>query len=150
MHKRTHKLRALRADARQILASSRSIAEASRRLGVNRSTVHRWIEAGKLPRPAGSAKTPTRAGSVPASDGASFAAWARDTFELTRAEHELVGLAQQALDLAHDPTATAATRLQAMAQFRACLRDLRLPTEDEAHDGNLQTPNVTRFPRRIG
>jgi hypothetical protein len=48
--KGSHKLRAL-GNVEAVIADSPSLSEAARRLGVNRSTVHRWIAAGKVPRP---------------------------------------------------------------------------------------------------
>jgi hypothetical protein len=48
--KRTHKRRAL-VDVAGIVASSDSVASAALRLGVHRSTIFRWIEAGHVPAP---------------------------------------------------------------------------------------------------
>ena len=49
--KATHKLKAMPRNVSRRVADAPSIAEASRRLGVNRTTIHRWIVAGKVPRP---------------------------------------------------------------------------------------------------
>jgi hypothetical protein len=74
---------------------------------------------------------------------ATFLEWARATYELSRGEDELAQLGQTALDLVRDPQASPAVRLQAMAQFRACLRDLRLPVE-------MQDGKTESWPRRVG
>jgi len=50
--------------------------------------------------------------SAAAAEGSSFAEWTRRVYVLTRAEDELVGMAQAALDLARDPATPAALRLQ--------------------------------------
>ena len=138
--KGTHKLKAL-GNISDVMAASRTVSEAARRLNVSRETVSRWIAAGKVPAPG--ARRPAR--QRPREGPTSFAAWARETFDLTPAEDELVQLGQQALDLARDAGQTPGVRLQAMAQFRATLKDLHLPTE--ATDGDLQATNLRPFPR---
>ncbi len=49
--KATHKFKVMPRNVNRIVADAPSIAEACRRLGVNRSTLHRWITAGKVQRP---------------------------------------------------------------------------------------------------
>ena len=56
--KATHKLRAL-GNVGGTIAAAPSIAEAAKALGVDRSSVHRWVTAGKVPRPGGSRKPAT-------------------------------------------------------------------------------------------
>ncbi len=70
--------------------------------------------------------------------------WASATYNLTRAEREIAKLAQRALDIAADPTATPTTQLQAGAQFERLVRSLRLPAEEDHHGHAEAAP---RFPR---
>jgi hypothetical protein len=50
--KQTHKLKAL-GDVSAVLATAPSLTAAARSLGVNRSSLHRWITAGKVRQPGG-------------------------------------------------------------------------------------------------
>lgn len=50
MQKQTHKRKAL-GDVAHVLENASSISAAARQLGVDRSTVHRWIQAGHVTRP---------------------------------------------------------------------------------------------------
>jgi hypothetical protein len=56
MTKPTHKLRAL-GNVADVIAASPSVSAAARTLGVNRSTIHRWITAGKVPTPGAGGQT---------------------------------------------------------------------------------------------
>jgi len=129
--KRTHKLRAL-GNVTDVIAKCASVTEAARRLGVSRRAIYDWISAGKVPKP-GARLTPASRPGAPADVASdpttqqSFAEWARATFDLSKAEDELVTLAQLALDIAKNPQITDSIRLQAIGQYRACRRDLRLP-----------------------
>ena len=60
----------------------------------------------------------------------------RAIFDFSTAEIEVLRLAQGALDVAHDPAASASVRLRAMAEFRAAVRQLQLP--DEHHHAHTQ------------
>jgi len=93
---------------------------------VNVSTLSRAIKEERLPAPV---RQPREAAAY-TTEHESFLGWARATYDLSRAEDELAQLAQSALDLARNTETSAAVRLQAMAQYRAALRDLRLPTEE--------------------
>ncbi len=79
----------------------------------------------------------------PAAGSETFAAWARRVFTLSRTEEELVGLAQAALDLAHDDGEPGSVRLAAAGRFQAVLKDLKLPTEDNAWQ-HLKNPHPVR------
>ena len=129
MAKQSWKLRSLGADAGEVVRSSPSQRAAAKRLNIHVSTVSRRIASGDWPAPGQAAPHPAPTAESPVADAKSFAAWAREMFVLSRAEREVVDLGQQALDVARDPSVSLSVRLQAMTQFRACLRDLRLPTE---------------------
>ena len=48
--KQTHKRKAL-GNIAAVVASSATLTEASAKLGVHRSSLHRWIASGQVPRP---------------------------------------------------------------------------------------------------
>jgi transposase-like protein len=129
------------------LQAAGSISEAARRIGVDRSTMHRWIQQGKVPRPArrrSAMKTPKA--EAPADWGAAV----RGRYALSESEHELVNLGAVALGMANDVALKPEIRLAAAARFAALIRQLDLEPEDEA-DGTVETiTNHARWPRRVG
>jgi transposase-like protein len=145
MSKGSWKLRGLAAEAAEAVRTSSSLRMAARKIGVSPSTLTRAVKAGRLPAPGRPRRDPAVTPPVPPAAGSAFAEWAHATYTFTHAEGELVDLAQTALDLARDTALPAAVRLTAMAQYRACLRDLKLPDEDD--DAKAQT---APRPRRWG
>jgi transposase-like protein len=135
-----------------------SVNEIARRLGVSRQTIFRWRKAGKLPtgptpRPAPS--EPDEASStVPAGahEAGAYVTWAQSHYVLSRAELELVRLADAALVLAHTPTEKAGTRLAAMREFRALAAVLNLPAlppqQETDDDGDHSAATLYTFPRK--
>lgn len=129
--KRTHKLKAI-GDARDIVGFARSRTEAAAQLGVNRSTLHRWIKAGKVPEP-GSARPPRPAGEktekptgvVPAQSPDDWAKAMQKDRELTATERQLLDLARAALTMAYGSD-DEKTRLSAMARFQGLEKRLNL------------------------
>lgn len=124
--KRSHKLRSL-GDIDAVLASTSSMLEAARALGVNRSTLHRWIVAGKVKRPRWWRTNGPQCPPVTDPD-----AWveAVSTRELSATDRQLVELARLALEMARSRTHGTRVRLAAMGRFQAIVRQLRL--EDDA------------------
>lgn len=158
--KRTHKLRAL-GDVAAIVAAAPSVSAAAATLGVDRSSVHRWVTSGKVPHPAGrprrapGAVRASTAGQRGSSKGvarrqSSPDGWARDVrqaYDLSTTESCLVDLAAAALTLAHDSTVPAAVRLNASARFAALVKQLDL---EDVHSGQAETqPDARAYPRRV-
>lgn len=121
MAKRTHK-RGSMGDVAAVVAASENLADAARRLGVNRSTVLRWVAKGHAPQP-GSAR-PAIGTERALSDPQGWAATVRETFADDPTQLELLTLAEQALKMAKDVTAAPATQLQAMGRFQALVKQL--------------------------
>jgi hypothetical protein len=171
--KQTHKFQSL-GDAAAVVRAARSITAAARQLGVGRCTIHRWIEAGKVPRPGGrhgiaSPKRhvgPARPAAVadlavgeavpettgePASgdEASSWARSVRDQYDLTATEQMLVDLAERALTLARDSASRSEVQLAAMARFQQLVRQLNL--ERELADGDIEKAKarVVGWPRRV-
>ena len=115
--KRTHKLKAL-GDVAEIVGFARTRVEAAEQLGVNRSTLHRWIAAGKVPEP-GSARPKGEGAAV--QPGQSPEEWlkaAQSRREFSATELQLLDLARAALVLAYQ-SEDEKTRLSAMNRFMA-------------------------------
>jgi hypothetical protein len=144
--KRTWVLRSLVGEVGEVMATAPSLAAAAARLGVDRSSVCRWVKAGRIPPPAGRQRRRPPADSVTAATGltdtpvppAGWAAAVRAAYELNASEAELVRLAETALALAHDAAQPAAVRIQAMRAFSALLRQLDL----EVDDGEVTTAHA--------
>lgn len=152
MHKRTHRLKSMNpAEIARVVASTPSKSEAARRLQVDRSTLHRWLAAGKVSTRA-NLQNPPAAGAgrddAAPQDAATWAEWVRQAYELNRTELELLTLAESALALSADATARPADRLAAMSRFQALVRQLSL--EEDTHGTTQTNPNVRPFPSRVG
>jgi transposase-like protein len=142
--KASHKLRSL-GDVSQVIASASSVEAAAKRLGVNRSTVHRWCTAGKAPWPAGR-QVPVVPAVTVSPDG--WAQWVRETYELSPTEDQLVTLAGDALALARDVAVSVAMRVAAMGRFQALVKQLDL---EAAVDGEAEKSTTAgSWPRRVG
>jgi hypothetical protein len=148
--KKTHKLKAF-GDVSAVFARAKSLSAVARTLGVNRSTVHRWITTGKVVRPAQRRSLDINASDAKPTEQQTPAAWARKVrrrYELTPTEQVLVGLAEQALEVAHDATQRPETRLTAMGRYQQLVKQIDLEVES---DGKVETPGDARpWPRQVG
>lgn len=152
--KRTHKFKAIDvSQAARVIANAKTLTAAARQLGVNRSTLQRWIAAGKMAGPvAGGRRAKARhAGRFGSQQ---WARAIRQAYELTPADKELLDMAVEARAIARDVGLTAQVRLAAMGRFAALVRQLNL---QEASDGDgevetTETPSasVYRWPRKVG
>jgi hypothetical protein len=149
--KRTHKFRAIGGDVAGIVAASPTLTAAARRLGVNRSTIHRWIVDGKAPRPGRRRSLQKNGSDAQVLELQTPAAWAeavRAAYVLSVTEQTLLRLAERALEMAHDDTQKTETRLAAMARFQTLVRQLDLEVES---DGKAEAPaDVRSWPKQIG
>jgi hypothetical protein len=108
----------------------KTIAE---RIGVDQSTITRWIKAGKVPM-VGTSRVVVKP--VPA---ASWADSIRQTYALDATDEELVRLGVAALDLARNPKEKPYLQLNAMGRFQAIVKQLRLVARPPLEDA-LQVP----------
>ena len=120
--KRTHKLPAL-GDVQTVVDAAPDLHRAAQRLGINRSTLTRWIQQGKVKRPGslpsvGTVTVPERA------EGWKAGVLAEHI--LTDTERTLVDVADAALRLARDQETPAFTKLSAMGRFAAIVKQLNL------------------------
>ena len=148
--KKTHKLRAL-GDVPAVLAAAGTVAEAARRLGVDQSSLRRWIRAGKLVDPRGprATATPRAPRPVTAADDlltpAEWEAAVLAEFDFSKTERQLLRLARRALERGLDDTLRPEQQCAFMGRFAALRRDLKIP---ENADGDAQeTDRSARWPR---
>lgn len=145
--KQSHKLRAM-GDVQSVVNASPDLTVAASRLGINRSTLTRWMQQGKVTRP-GSLPAAGPSADVPAtSEGWKAGVLAQHV--LSDTERTLVDVAERALTLACDDTAAAFTRLSAMGRFAALVRQLNL---DAKRVGAVKGPDVparATAVRRVG
>lgn len=135
--KRTRKWSYVAQEATRLAGLGLSPREIGQRLGVNKTTVNRWISAGKLTlvrpekdvRPTSAQATAAiRARQTPPQ----WAASVRGEFDLNVTDDQLVTLAETALTMSTDPTAPAHVRMNAAGRFQAIVRQLALDTRGAA------------------
>lgn len=141
--KRTHKLRGL-GNVQATIDSSRTLDEAAGRLGVNRSTLTRWLQKGKVKHPASFAQVELREGKTPpppptATDWHAWAPAVRDAYTLSPTDLQIVALADKALELAYADD-KAVVQLMAMARFAALVKQLNLQQAAPAQANQPQAP----------
>ena len=141
--KKTHKLGAL-GDVAAVVARAGSTTNAARQLGVNPSTVHRWIKSGKVPVPAWLAGRADPVVGAPSDQApGEWAAWVRATFPLDQTGETLLELAASALQMARNEAPP--LRLAAMARYQQLVKQLNL--QDPAIQAGRSAPPAPRPPR---
>jgi transposase-like protein len=108
-------------EAKRLAEMGLSPLEIARRLGVAKSTVTRWMAAGKLARGKGGRKT-----SAPPLAPAQWAKTVREAYALDATDEQLVTCAQQALEVSYNMAETPTTRMNAMGRFQAIVKQLAL------------------------
>lgn len=145
--KRSHKLKAM-GDVQSVIDRSPDLSAAARELGVDRSTITRWLQRGKITArpevPLVEGKTPPAAPTV-----TTWSEWApavKDAYDLSPTDLQLVTVAAMALEIAYDPTEEKAiVRLAAMARFAALVKQLNL----QQSAGAGAKPGATAPPRSV-
>ncbi len=114
---KTRKFTHLGSEAKRLAAAGVSRMEIARQLGVNYSTVHRWMASGRLGdrRGSGPVMVPdVRTAPATATD---WASQIRAGFVIDCTDEEIIRLGELALSVAHNPTEPTTTRLSASARF---------------------------------
>lgn len=146
MSKRTHKLQGM-GDVAAAIDAAPSLSAAAKVLGVDRSTLHRWMKAGKvIPRTREHAVV---AGDLPVNN-ASWAEAVRKTYHLTETDRQLLALAEESLQTARTEE-RATTRLLAMGRFQALVKQLSLSDAkliESPKDAGLPAARVLGIVRR--
>lgn len=123
MKRRTRRWSQVAQEARRLASIGLTPKEIADRLEVNKTTVNRWIKAGKLKiaarvidiMPARAEKTPSE-----------WAKAIRGEYDLDETDDQLVKMAETAAAIAEDATAKRSERLNAMRTFRGIVAQLRL------------------------
>jgi hypothetical protein len=139
---RTRKWALVAQEAVRLAALDLSPFDIAKRLGVNKSTVTRWMASGKLTRTQGRSRT--EAASVGLNPGQTPSEWAnavRAEYQLDATDDQLVGLAELALELSLNKTVAPHVRMTAAGRFQALVRQLALVTR-----GNEQQPGEPVVP----
>jgi transposase len=143
MSLRTRRWEHVAQEARRLAGLGQSAKQIGLLLDVDRSTVQRWMRAGKIantltdprgrPRRAGQVARVTVASAVPVvaalQTPAEWAATIRREYRLDATDDQLVTLAQRALETAQNPDEVSALAYTAMARFQALVKQLALPTK---------------------
>jgi hypothetical protein len=158
--KPTHKLRAMSLEhISAVVSAAPSLVAAAKQLGVDRTTLHRWIAAGKVKRRQDGGKRPRDRATAnrPARRGGSLppaAAWARrirGMYDLSVTELALVALGERMLAKAHDDSLRTETQIAASARWQSIVKQLNLEEEAES-DGQVEDTvgsNIRPWPRRV-
>lgn len=145
--KRTRKWAYVAQEAARLATLGLAPKEIAKRLGVNRSSVTRWMAAGKL---GGKAPTKPVKPATKRKTPASWAAAVRKDYSLDETDDQLVTLAEQALAMSLDPNTPANVRMTAAGRFQAIVRQLALVArgaESAAPQGEAQPAPVVETPR---
>ena len=146
--RRTRKWSYVAQEATRLADLGLSPGEIATRLEVQRSTVQRWMAAGKL--------TDTRRGARPVAPSVpTAAAWAsavRSAYALDATDEELVKMGEVALLKVHDPHESPQVQLSAMSRFIAVVKQLALVARAaEATPEPVEVPKAkARVLKRVG
>jgi hypothetical protein len=151
--KRTRKWAFVKQEAVRLADLGLDPKEIAARLGpgVNRSTVQRWMAAGKIRDTRRGAK----GGKLPAfSKDVKPGEWAktvRKDYALDATDEQLVELAEMMLTVKNDPLQPMTTRIAAAREFRAIAKQLNLVTrtaDSKATPSPAAQPDVPKRPMR--
>lgn len=136
-------------EAKRLAGLGMSRAEIAKKIGVDKSTVTRWMQAGKLPttsdRPATASAGPVRPNQSPSEWAASI----RAAYALDPTDDQLVTLGEQALRDAVNPNATSTARSNSARTFQGIARQLALAARTEPQQAaQPEAPAQEPAPRR--
>lgn len=150
--KRTRKWSFVAQEATRLADLGLSALEIGRRLGVNKSTVTRWMAQGKIARTrstkrAGSSPTPPE-GTRPTKSPEDWAKSVREDYALDATDEQLVTLGEEALRLSLNLTVAPHVRMTAAGRFQAIVRQLALVTRGDRQPAQPETPAVPSAPEK--
>lgn len=141
-------------EARRLAARGLSPTAIGEALGVDRSTIQRWMAAGKIDDTRTS-RTVDPASPLAAAAALPALAWAaaiRAAYTLDSTDEKLVALADLALAVAENPAEQSSIRLAAAGRFQSLTKQLSTrirPTADEKPAPPVQAATVRADPRAI-
>lgn len=150
--RRTRKWAFVAQEAGRLTRLGLSPKDIAARLEVNKSTVTRWLAAGKLTRKGPRKKTRQRAAAaLVAASRKTPAQWVADVraaYSLDATDEQLVTMAESALLLTRDPMTPAPLRLQAMGRFQGIVKQLSLVARSAVADSKPESPIPGPDPRK--
>lgn len=151
--KRTRKWAFVAQEAKRLADLGLAPLDIATRLNVKRSTVQRWMAAGKL----NDTRRDARAGRTPTTNivtkPSEWAAAVRRDYALDATDDQLVTLAEAALGKALDALQSVSTQLQAMRTFQGLVKQLSLVARGADQAGKPEapaTPVRRQLPARSG
>lgn len=120
--------------------------EIADKLGLNKSTVTRWIQAGKLERGKRTSAPPATETPHVAQTPAEWAKSVRENYKLDDTDEQLVKLAEVALALSLNPKTGASVRMTAAGRFQGIVRQLSLPARSSEEQQPVTPPVQTPAP----
>lgn len=127
--KRTRKWAYVQQEAQRLADIGLNANQIAKRLQLNKSTVSRWLKAGKLTKGDGSRKAVVGIHAEQKQTPAEWAAAVRGEFALDASDDQLVTLAEESLALSRDPRCSVRERMAAGNEFRSTLKQLNLPAK---------------------
>lgn len=146
--KRTRKWAFVAQEAQRLAALKLSASDIAKRLGVNRSTVGRWMEAGKIARATDKPATAASGETKPSQAPADWAASVRKAYDLDATDDQLVTIGEQALELSRDVKIAAHIRMTAAGRFQAIVRQLSLVTRGVEAEADAPAPAVPEVSKK--
>jgi len=155
---RTRKRQHLGTEAIRLAELGLSPTEVAAKLGVNRSTVHRWMVAGHVPDTRDPRDRPDAVPAVPAVDpltvdATTWAAAIRAAYPLDATDAKLVDLADLALTVAQNAAELPSIRLAAVGRFQSVVKQLatriRATTDDRPPAPVAAPPTARVDPRTL-
>lgn len=136
--KRTRKWSYVEQEAKRLAGLGLTPIEIATRIGVNRSTIQRWMACGKLEkrvksRVVANGQTPTQ-----------WAATVRKDYALDATDEQLVRLAEAALGMSLDPALSPNERMTATARFQGIVKQLALVARLADADTGQAKPEAKR------
>jgi DNA-binding CsgD family transcriptional regulator len=141
--RRTRKWAFVEQEAVRLAALGLSPKDIAGRLGVNKSSVLRWMKSGKLTRE-GADRHKVTASSA-AKTPAQWASAVRQAYALDATDEQLVSLAVDALRMSRDRAIGPQARMTAAGRFQALVKQLRLVARAEAQNVPVEPPKRKTF-----
>ena len=146
---RTRKWAYLATEAKRLAGQGLSPTAIAAALGVNRSTVHRWMVKGQLEETRGT-RVVAAPMVIPLAPAPTWAEAVRTAAVLDATDEEIVQLATFALSVTQDPREPTPVRLAAAGRFQSLVKQLAShirPTVEELVPAPAPPPTVRIDPR---
>jgi hypothetical protein len=138
--RRTRKWDFVKQEAIRLAKLGIAPVDIAKKTGVRRSTVQRWMAAGKLTDTRQGARGGRAPGVTRSTKPKDWAATVRREYQLDVTDEALVTSAEMALSMAIDPLQSTTTRLTAMGRFQSIVKQLALVAREGAADKPVAPP----------